>query len=98
MLSAIAIVFVYGVIVGKFQVFPYTFIDYAYKIARNFPSKNYAALSNKYPVWIYPARYEGSGVVVHIADKAYSGVTLMSGYWNSGKKWFIGMDYRYASI
>jgi len=83
---------VYGMIVGRYQVFPFPIIHNA-KLAINdwIKDDNYKQyLSIRPEKFIYPAQFDGSGVTVYNPNKAIDGYTLITSLWQdtSGLKLF----------
>ncbi|MGH6947984.1 MAG: arylsulfotransferase family protein, partial [Kiloniellales bacterium] len=73
------LVFAYGVAVGKYDLFPYEMLnksaDAASDLYRNW--KSYALIEpTKY---LHPARQPGAGVTIYDPERAYAGLTFMTG-------------------
>jgi hypothetical protein len=77
-LSTMILVFVSGVLVGRFQVFPYTIIDRGFgSIAR--VAEDWETLLKIRPAQLLqPIKYPGSGVTQFKKDEAESGLTLVA--------------------
>jgi hypothetical protein len=91
LLSFIIIVFAYGVLVGNYKIFPYSTLKSGFDAAKNIFTEDLSKLSRNYPVYIYPARYEGTGLVVCDLQNVAEGVTLIGDYWPKNDQWFIGL-------
>lgn len=83
--AVLGLCFSYGVAVGRWQVFPFKFIDTGWNSLRELRNKP------KYPHWINPARYEGKGVVTCEHAQVHPGVTLLAGPWRDGGDWNLGI-------
>ncbi len=82
--AILCLCFAYGVAVGKWHVFPYSFLNVGFVSLRNLVSK-------QRPHYLHPAHYEGEGVVVYECEKVYPGVTLVTGLWKDGDDWNVGI-------
>jgi len=90
LLSVGMILFFYGVMVGKYEVFPYRVMRDARDAAKDWLAdgnyKHYAKIRPE--KFIHPARHQGSGVTTYIPGKAYEGVTFVTSMWDQT----LGMD------
>jgi hypothetical protein len=95
LLSAGMMVFFYGLIVGKYEVFPYQTFSHAKEAAKDWLSDgNYMHYARLRPEkFIRPARQPGSGVTVYVPGKAYDGLTLITSMWDrSNGMELVAMD------
>jgi hypothetical protein len=81
--SGLCLIFIYGVAVGKWHIFPYRFLDACLDSLRN--------LGNRKPEFCEPARYEGQGVVVYEPGQTFPGVTLITGYTKNNDGWNVSI-------
>ena len=78
--SGALLLFIYGVAVGIYEIFPYRIIkftgDSAHQVWRELPS----ILRIRPQKFLTPARYDGNGVTRNIDDQVTPGLTFMSGF------------------
>ena len=95
LISVIFMVFIYGTMVGRYQIFPYQLIHNAKMAAEDWlKDDNYKHYAKIRPEkFINPARFSGNGVTINSIDKAYDGYTLITSMWQdtSGFK-LVDMD------
>jgi len=84
-IAILCLCFTYGVMVGKWHIFPYRLLDAGFDSLRGLWDKP------PRPHHIFPARYEGAGVIVCEREHVCPGVTLLTGYWKDGKDWDVGI-------
>jgi Arylsulfotransferase (ASST) len=86
-------IFIYGVVVGSYDVFPHRILHDAKEAAEDWRS-NYMHYSRIRPEkFIRPARQKGSGVTTYMHRKAYDGVTFVTSMWDKTNGLdLIGMD------
>jgi hypothetical protein len=72
LLSILTVGFAYGVMVGKYRIFPHNWIE-----------TTYIRFRDRNPHHLFPAQYEYSGAKVHDAEAMAPGVTLLTSYWRS---------------
>jgi hypothetical protein len=82
-IAILCLCFTYGVMVGKWHVFPYRFLDACLDSLRE--------LRYERSHDIHPARYEGQGVVVYEPEQLFAGITLIAGYLKNGDDWNLGI-------
>ena len=82
-LSVALLIFAYGVSVGRFQLFPFEILRFAYEsfsqIQEELPTLTGARPSG----YLRPSRYDGAGVTVLELDRAAPGLTLLYGSFDS---------------
>lgn len=92
LLSIIFIVFIYGVLVGNYHIFPYKIFHNAKLAVEDlFTDSNYKHYAKIRPEkFIHPAQYDGKGVTIYNPQKALDGYTLITSMWQdtSGLKLF----------
>ncbi len=81
--AILCLCFTYGVAVGRWHLFPYGLLNAGWD--------SLMVLRNKPLHYLYPARYEGEGVVVYEREQVYPGVTLLAGPWKDGDDWNLGV-------
>jgi hypothetical protein len=81
--AVLCLCFAYGVAVGKWNVFPYRFLNSGWDSLKE--------LRYKPQHFILPARYEGEGVVVCEHEQVCPGVTLLTGPWKNGDDLNLGL-------
>ncbi len=95
LLSIFFLVFIYGILVGNYHIFPFKIFNNARLAAEDlFKNDNYKHYAKIRPEkFIVPARHDGNGVTINIPEKAYDAYTLITSMWNdtSGFK-LIDMD------
>ncbi len=81
-LSCVLGLFVYGIAVGAYHVFPYSILDFAQQsVAQVFKEKE--VLTGLKPTnFLKPARYEGNGVTILKKGRAVPGLTFVSGFFS----------------
>lgn len=84
MLSCATVVFLYGVVVGKYHVFPYHMLNYVHDTITDFRSEAAMAFGLRPREFLHPARHDGEGVTVNMTGKAAPGLTLISGFFDNG--------------
>lgn len=85
-LSAIALVFVCGVLVGHFQVFPYRVVAGGMEALARIYRERETLLRIRPAELLQPARYPGSGVTRFNKDEAEPGLTLLSSVFDGGNE------------
>jgi hypothetical protein len=78
-LSGLMLVFGYGVAVQRYEIFPFSVIQFAASSVREVLAERDTLLGVR-PTWLLEqARYEGDGVTIFNKEKAAPGLTLLSG-------------------
>jgi len=85
-LSAIVLVFVCGVLVGHFRLFPYRFIAGGIDALARIYGERETLLRIRPAELLQPARYPGSGVTRFNKDEAEPGLTLLSSVFDGGNE------------
>ncbi len=78
--SIMALVFVYGIAVGAYKIFPYKFLKSVLNDVEMVLADRERLLSNKPEGFIAQRRYNGSGVTVYHKGAVEPGYTLLSGF------------------
>ena len=83
LLSVFFVVFVYGVLVGNYHIFPYNMLQNAKLAAEDlFTENNYKHYAKIRPEkFIHLAQYEGEGVTINNRNKTSDGYTLITSMW-----------------
>lgn len=83
LLSIFFVVFIYGVLVGNYHLFPYKIFQNAKLAAEDlFVNDNYKHYAKIRPEkFIHPALYDGNGVTINNIDKTFDGYTLITSMW-----------------
>jgi Arylsulfotransferase (ASST) len=80
--SILILVFGSGFAVAKLEIFPYSVLAGAWRAALDWRESWRAYLRVRPDQLIEPARFDGDGVTVYVPNKASTGVTLITGFWN----------------
>lgn len=82
-ISLIGLVFGSGILVRHFEFFPYTVLKNSFKEVKDL-TENWESFVGLRPTGrlVAPARHDGEGVTVYDEQKAWDGLTLMSGLFN----------------
>lgn len=92
LLSIIFLVFILGILVGNYKIFPFIIFQNAKLAVEDlFIDKNYKHYANIRPEkFIHPSFYKGNGVIINNPKKAFDGYTLITSMWQdtSGLKLF----------
>ena len=80
--SSFALVFLYGVAVGTFNVFPYAALNFGFNAVRDLRANWRTDLGLRPVFFLEPARYPGSGVTRHVAAQMRPGLTLLAGFFD----------------
>lgn len=83
-ISLCLLMYGYGFITCKNQLYPYYKLNYAYHQIKNL-------ITFSVPHHLFPIRYEESGVNILDSNKIMPGVTLITSYWPIGTKWTPGI-------
>ena len=78
--SILLVAFASGVVVAKTRIFPYSILAGAWDSARDWRENWRSYLRLRPDQVIGKARFDGSGVTVHVPDKAIEGVNLLTGF------------------
>lgn len=79
LLSAIMLVFGYGVAVGRYEIFPFSMMQFGKASLMEVLAERDTLLGVR-PTWLLePARYDGAGVTRLDKERAVPGLTLLSG-------------------
>lgn len=65
--AILCLCFAYGVVVDKWYLFPYRFLNIGWDSLKE--------LRNRKPEFLHPARYNGQGIVVYEPEQTFPGVT-----------------------
>ncbi len=84
LLSLLFFVFLFGLIVGEYKIFPYQVFNDARKAARDWIANyHYLHYTRIRPAkFIHPAQHEGSGVSKNLVGKNYDGLTFITSMWD----------------
>ncbi|NHZ85407.1 MAG: hypothetical protein GWP19_05950 [Planctomycetia bacterium] len=84
LISVFFLIFIYGTLVGRYQLFPFKIIHNAKLAAEDWlKDDNYKQYANIRPEqFIHPARDSGNGVTINLTDKTYNGYTLITSMWD----------------
>lgn len=82
-ISLVCLIFGSGMLVTHYETFPYTVLKTSFQEVSDL-KKNWKSFVGLRPTGrlVAPARYEGKGVTKHDPQKAWDGLTLMSGLFN----------------
>ncbi len=81
-LSGTALVFLVGVAVGAYELFPYSVIKTVLNDVEAVIADSDRIIDNKPSGFLAKARYEGEGSTIHEESKMTPGLTLLSGFFN----------------
>jgi hypothetical protein len=82
-LSAIVLVFGYGVAVGRYEIFPFSLIQFGWASVAEVVAERDTLLGVR-PTWLLePSRYDGQGVTRLDRDRAVPGLTLLAGVFDN---------------
>jgi hypothetical protein len=90
LIAALLISFGFGFVAGVFHFFPYGIIYEAWETVMTLRRYN-PTLIQAEPSHLFPARYEEEGVVVYDPERAFPGVTLLTGLWKDEVDWHLGI-------
>lgn len=79
-LSGAALVFLAGVAVGAYELFPYKHIKAALNNVETVLADKDRIVSNRPTGFLAKARYDGENTTIYLEDKMDSGLTLLSGF------------------
>ncbi|HEY0876789.1 MAG TPA: arylsulfotransferase family protein [Vicinamibacterales bacterium] len=85
-LSCASGLFVYGVAVGRYEVFPYRMLASATDSLSLVVRHRGTLLGSRPTEFLGPSRYPGAGVTTRHADRMAPGVTLLSGFFEGGNE------------
>ena len=83
LLSIFFVVFIYGVLVGNYHIFPYKIFQNAKLAAEDlFTNDNYKHYAKIRPEkFIHPSQYDGDKVTINNIDRTFDGYTLITSMW-----------------
>lgn len=82
-IAILGLVFIYGVAVGNFQIFPFSIMAASLDAIRDWRENGWHYLRVRPEKQLYPARHDGQGVVTLDNSRMYPGVTFLSGLWGN---------------
>lgn len=85
-LSGAAIVFTAGIAVGRYQVFPYSMLEYAKTASDQVVWEAAVAVGIRQTDHTAPSRYEGAGVTINKEGRTVPGLTLLTGFFDGGNE------------
>jgi hypothetical protein len=86
LVSCACMIFLYGVAVGFYKIFPYHLILYAYDSAWNLAVSWRSEIGLRPTEFLHPATHDGQGVTIDLAERAVPGLTFMSGFFEDGQE------------
>jgi len=93
LLSSTMIVFTYGLVVGHYEVFPFSAISNMKDTVKQVIAEKDTLLGLRPSEFIEPARYEGSGVTRSLKGEAAPGYTFVTGFFDdSNEMRLVRMD------
>lgn len=84
--SCAVILFVYGVAVGAYRVFPYSILVHLKSSLLQVYGEKDMILKTRPTDQLFPARYDGNGVTHFDAGKAKPGLTFLTGFFDNGNE------------
>jgi hypothetical protein len=84
--SCLALVFSYGVIVGHYQVFPFNALAFARESLVQVVGERETLLGTRPTEFLNPSRYPGVGVTKNLADRVAPGLILIYGFFEGGNE------------
>jgi hypothetical protein len=83
-LSCGLLVFMYGIAVGKYEVFPYPILEFGADSFSAVIAEGGTLTGTRPTEYLNPARHPGNGVTVNEADKVAPGLTFISSFFDGG--------------
>jgi hypothetical protein len=84
LLSCAIAVFGYGVVVGQYEVFPFSILKFAQDSVTQVFDERETLLGTRPKEYLYRSRYPGSGVATHHPERTAPDLILMYGFFDGG--------------
>ena len=84
--SCAVFLFVAGIVVGRYRVFPYPILEFAKKSLDQVVSDALIAARLRHTEHSAPARYEGRGVTIKDAMRSVDGLTMLAGFFDGSNE------------
>jgi hypothetical protein len=85
-LSCVLVVFTYGVVVGHYEAFPFSALEFARDSFVQVVQERETLLGTRPTEFLYPIRYPGNGVTINRGDRVAPGLTLIYGFFDGGNE------------
>ena len=86
LLSLLLVVFGYGILVGRYEFFPYSILKFAQDSVQQVFADKETILRLRPIEFLEPARYAGNGILTWKKDQAVPGLTLLSGFFGDSNE------------